>query len=124
MKKILVCGSEGVCEISTEFQQYWDEVTELWFLAMQILAASIPLLPWLTKLFIDSGWLESSVEVLKASHVDHLDEEMKGPYSTLFTAIIKSDGTVYKKFVDLGGETVARKHGMDELQAALTTCAR
>lgn len=124
MKKILVCGAEGMCEISHEFQQYWDEVTELWFLAMQILAASIPLLPWLTKLFIDSGWLESSVEVLKASHVDHLDEEMKGPYSTLFTAIIKSDGTVYAKFVDLGGETLARKHGMDELQAALTTCAR
>ena len=35
MKKILVCGAEGVCEISHEFQQYWDEVTELWFLAMQ-----------------------------------------------------------------------------------------
>ncbi|XP_071499941.1 neurochondrin-like [Diadema antillarum] len=123
MKKILVCGSEGMCEISHEFQQYWDEVTELWFLAMQILAASIPLIPWLTRLFIDSGWLETSVEVLKSSHVDHLDEEMKGPYNTLFTAIIKSDGTSYKKFVDLGGETLARKHGMDELEAALTMYA-
>ncbi|XP_013414202.1 neurochondrin isoform X2 [Lingula anatina] len=110
-------GGKYVMMLSQDFMKDWDQISELWFLGMQVLGACLSLYPWLPGVVVNSGWLQSVMNLL--SSCQGHDHEVVMAYGSFLTELVRVDHKTRDSILGLNGEEVARKYGMVDLADVL-----
>merc|ERR1712110_793913 len=50
--------------VSTPYIEHWNDLIDLWYLGMQVLANVLGVVPWVIDFIVDSGWAQEIVRTL------------------------------------------------------------
>lgn len=106
-----------LCE---EYSAAWADISELWFLGVQAFSACLPLLPWLSPLVLESGWLDSVLSLLGQVSPESVDLEMVKVLQGLFTELAQSNASCREFILQNRGVELANLYGMAALKQCLS----
>ncbi|KAM5181611.1 neurochondrin isoform 2-T4 [Mantella aurantiaca] len=106
-----------LCE---EYSDAWADISELWFLGVQAFSACLPLLPWLSQLVIESGWLHSVLSLFGQVSPESVDLEVVSVLQALFTELAQNNVSCRELIQQQGGVEMANIYGMAALEQCLS----
>nr|XP_014352512.1 PREDICTED: neurochondrin [Latimeria chalumnae] len=106
-------------EVSDCYQEFWEEISELWFLGMQAFASCVPLLPWIPELVLESDWLKLIFALLDHASPMSVDMELVTAFQGVLIELAEHSQQCKKFILSNGGEEKANLYGMAALEQCL-----
>lgn len=106
--------------LSNEYSDAWADISELWFLGVQAFSACLPLLPWLSTLVLESGWLHSVLSHFGQVSPESVDLEIVTVLHALLAELARSNVSCRELIQQQGGLDLANIYGMAALEQCLS----
>ncbi|KAM4698883.1 neurochondrin [Discoglossus pictus] len=106
--------------LSAGYEDAWEEISELWFLGVQAFASCVPLLPWLSALVLESGWLKDILRLLAQVIPSSVDSDLVMALNTLLSELARSSVPCRELIRKHGGAEKANLYGMAALEQCLS----
>ncbi|XP_052554610.1 neurochondrin [Tympanuchus pallidicinctus] len=114
-------GSRGLAlAVSPAYVSAWDDIRELWFLAMQALASCVPLFPWLPEAVLQAQWLEELSELLTRVSAASVDFELIAALQGVLVELARASEPCREVILSHHGEEWANLYGMAALEQCLS----
>lgn len=114
-------GSHGLAlAVSPAYVSAWDDIRELWFLAMQALASCVPLFPWLPEAVLQAQWLEELSELLTRVTAASVDFELIAALQAVLVELARASEPCREVILSHHGEEWANLYGMAALEQCLS----
>lgn len=102
--------------VAIQYKERWMELSELWFLGMQTIAALVPQFPMIAEFAMESGWAEGIVKALKQVKIGTLPANVKSAYEDVLGNLVDANReAVVPKLKKADALRVCRNHRMMEL---------
>ncbi|KAM9320139.1 neurochondrin [Gastrophryne carolinensis] len=103
-----------------EYADAWADMSELWFLGVQAFSACLSLLPWLSLLVLESGWLQDVLSLLNRVSPESVDSEVVTVLQAFLTELAHSNSSCRELMKKKGGVEKANLYGMAALEQCLS----
>ncbi|XP_071950158.1 neurochondrin-like [Antedon mediterranea] len=104
---------KGLCGVSELYQPFWEDIMELWYLAMQVMTACISVLPWLPNVIIETKMINHASNIL--GNCKNIQPDLRTLFGSMLCELAKHNATALAKIKHLNGMDIARMHKLEEL---------
>ncbi|XP_063310853.1 neurochondrin [Pelobates fuscus] len=105
--------------LSERYADAWEEISELWFLGVQAFSSCVSLLPWLSTLVLESGWLQDLLCLLDQVSPASVGSDMVTVLQALLTELTQNSKPCRELILQRGGLEKANLYGMAALEQCL-----
>ncbi|XP_040575000.1 neurochondrin homolog [Lepeophtheirus salmonis] len=112
--------------ISLKYSDHWSDLSDSWFLGMQILNFLLNDIQWIAEFVVESGWPQDILQILNKVKRGKMFEGTKSAYEELIVTLLnhplvgRATLTELKKLDVIG---VCQKHSLGELAKFIATIA-
>lgn len=108
--------------VSTNYLNHWNDLVDLWYLGMQVLANLLTQLPWITEFIMETGWPQEVIRILnKVRRGGIVSSSTKTSLEELLCALIKSGNKdVHDEFRKSGVIAVCQTHQLKDLATLIS----
>ena len=108
--------------VSTNYLNHWNDLVDLWYLGMQVLANLITQIPWITEFVMETGWpLEVLRTLSKVRRGGIVSSSAKTSLEDLLCSLIKSGNKdVHDEFRKCNVIAVCQTHQLKDLATLIS----
>ncbi|KAM8977390.1 neurochondrin [Pelodytes ibericus] len=106
--------------LSDRYADAWEEMSELWFLGVQAFSSCVPLLPWLSTLVLESGWLQDSLDLLGHVSPASVSTDLVIVFQSFLIELAQNNKPCKELILKHGGKEKANLYGMAALEQCLS----
>merc|ERR1712045_797852 len=105
--------------VSTPYIEYWNDLTDLWYLGMQVLSNVLGVVPWVIDFIVDSGWAQEIVRTLGKVRTSGIERGTLSAFEDFLCALIRGSFDVTDVLKDNGVISVCQQHQLKDLSTAI-----
>ncbi|XP_038016489.1 neurochondrin [Motacilla alba alba] len=113
-------GSDGLAvAVSPAYASAWDDIRELWLLAVQAWAGCVPLLPWLPRAALRAQWPQGLAQLLSRVAPASVDLELVTAFQAVLVELARASQQCRDVILSHRGTEWANLYGMAALEQCL-----
>jgi len=108
--------------VSSNYLNHWNDLVDLWYLGMQVLAHLLTQIPWIAEFVMESGWPQEVIRTLDKVRRGGIESSSaKSSLEELLCALVKGGGKeVHDEFRKNGVIAVCQTHQFKDLATLIS----